>query len=147
MHRWHFEIHTVPLFVLFVLSLVLTACASQATLPPTATIAVEPVSTATQSQPTLAATIAQPTSPSSSLKERTLATLFARATMRPTAVPVQPTVQPPSRGNCDPSYPDVCIAPPPPDLDCKDIPYRRFRVLPPDPHRFDGDHDGIGCES
>jgi hypothetical protein len=19
--------------------------------------------------------------------------------------------------------------------------------LPPDPHRFDGDHDGIGCES
>lgn len=50
-------------------------------------------------------------------------------------------------GNCDPSYPDVCIAPPPPDLDCRGIPYRRFRVLPPDPHRFDGDHDGIGCES
>lgn len=50
-------------------------------------------------------------------------------------------------GNCDPSYPDVCIAPPPPDLDCKDIPYRRFRVLPPDPHGFDRDHDGIGCES
>ena len=36
--------------------------------------------------------------------------------------------------------------PPPPDLDCPDISYRRFRVLPPDPHRFDGDHDGIGCE-
>ncbi len=48
---------------------------------------------------------------------------------------------------CDPSYPDVCIPPPPPDLDCTDIPYRRFRVLPPDPHGFDGDHDGIGCES
>lgn len=47
---------------------------------------------------------------------------------------------------CAPSYPDVCIPPPPPDLDCKDIPYRRFRVLPPDPHRFDGDGDGIGCE-
>lgn len=49
-------------------------------------------------------------------------------------------------GRCDPSYPDVCIPPPPPDLDCRDIPYRRFRVLPPDPHRLDGDGDGIGCE-
>lgn len=49
-------------------------------------------------------------------------------------------------GRCDPSYPTVCIPPPPPDLDCKDIPYRRFKVLPPDPHRFDRDGDGIGCE-
>ncbi len=49
-------------------------------------------------------------------------------------------------GRCDASYPDVCIPPPPPDLDCADIPYRNFRVLPPDPHRFDGDHDDIGCE-
>jgi len=49
-------------------------------------------------------------------------------------------------GRCDPSYPGVCIPPPPPDLDCADIPYRNFRVLPPDPHRFDGNHDGVGCE-
>ena len=49
-------------------------------------------------------------------------------------------------GGCDPAYPDVCIASPPPDLDCGDIPHRRFAVLPPDPHRFDGDGDGIGCE-
>ena len=50
--------------------------------------------------------------------------------------------------DCDPSYPDpgVCIPSPPPDLDCGDISYRRFRVLSPDPHRFDGDDDGIGCE-
>ncbi|WP_222829538.1 thermonuclease family protein [Archaeoglobus profundus] len=47
---------------------------------------------------------------------------------------------------CDPSYPDVCIPPPPPDLDCDDIPYRKFRVLPPDPHNFDADNDGIRCE-
>lgn len=61
----------------------------------------------------------------------------------------QPTPEPTSTvaSNCDPSYPTVCIPPPPPDLDCKDIPYRRFKVLPPDPHRFDGDGDGIGCES
>src|SRR5258706_9787315 len=52
-----------------------------------------------------------------------------------------------SNGSCDSSYPTVCIPPPPPDLDCKDIPYRRFKVLPPDPHHFDADHDGIGCES
>lgn len=49
--------------------------------------------------------------------------------------------------NCDPAYPDFCIPSPPPDLDCKDVPYKNFRVLPPDPHRFDGDKDGIGCES
>ena len=58
-----------------------------------------------------------------------------------------PVVPAPSSGDCDPAYPDVCIPSPPPDLDCGEIPYRRFRVLPPDPHRFDGDHDGIGCES
>ena len=48
---------------------------------------------------------------------------------------------------CDSSYPDVCITPYPPDLDCKDVPFKNFRVLPPDPHLFDGDKDGIGCES
>ena len=49
-------------------------------------------------------------------------------------------------GNCDPAYPQVCIPSPPPELDCKDIPYRNFKVLPPDPHNFDGNHDGVGCE-
>ncbi len=48
--------------------------------------------------------------------------------------------------DCDASYPTVCILPPPPDLDCGDIPHRRFEVRQPDPHRFDGDFDGIGCE-
>ena len=54
----------------------------------------------------------------------------------------------PPAGNCEPSYPDVCI----PlksevgDLDCPQIDESRFRVLPPDPHGFDGDGDGIGCE-
>ena len=49
--------------------------------------------------------------------------------------------------NCDPSYPDVCIPPYPPDLDCGEIGYSNFRVIQPDPHRFDRDNDGIGCES
>jgi hypothetical protein len=58
-----------------------------------------------------------------------------------------PTPVPPSGGNCDPAYPTVCIPPPPPDLDCSEIPYRNFKVLPPDPHGFDGDGNGIGCQS
>jgi len=49
-------------------------------------------------------------------------------------------------GACDPAYPDACVPPPPPDLDCTDIDQRRFTVLPPDPHDFDGDHNGLGCE-
>ena len=47
---------------------------------------------------------------------------------------------------CDPAYPDVCIPSPPPDLDCGDISFRNFKVLPPDPHRFDGNKDGLGCQ-
>jgi micrococcal nuclease len=61
-------------------------------------------------------------------------------------VPVAPPGLGAERPGCDPAYPDVCIPPPPPDLDCPDVPYRRFRVLSPDPHRFDRDGDGIGCE-
>jgi len=51
-------------------------------------------------------------------------------------------------GVCDSSYPDLCIPPPPPDLDCDDdsVP-ENFQVLPPDPHGFDSDNDGIGCDS
>ncbi len=72
------------------------------------------------------------------------------------ALPTSPPVAPPPApaapavvggGNCDPSYPGVCIPPSPPDLDCADITFRRFQVLPPDPHRFDGDSNGVGCES
>ncbi|BBD63019.1 SNase-like nuclease (plasmid) [Nostoc sp. HK-01] len=47
---------------------------------------------------------------------------------------------------CDQSYPDICIPPNSADLNCPDIPYRRFKVLPPDPHGFDRDGDGVGCE-
>ncbi|MGJ3248415.1 MAG: hypothetical protein ACFE0I_20325 [Elainellaceae cyanobacterium] len=51
-----------------------------------------------------------------------------------------------AQSGCDSSYPTVCIPSPPPDLDCGEIPHRRFQVRQPDPHRFDGDKDGIGCE-
>ncbi len=50
--------------------------------------------------------------------------------------------------NCSPAYPDVCIPQPPPDLNCDDVRYDNFRVVKhPDPHGFDSDADGIGCES
>jgi hypothetical protein len=48
---------------------------------------------------------------------------------------------------CEASYPDFCIAPPPPDLDCKDVRGKKpFRVRRPDPHNFDRDGDGRACE-
>jgi hypothetical protein len=49
--------------------------------------------------------------------------------------------------NCDPSYPDVCIPPYPPDLNCPEVAHKDFSVLPPDPHGFDRNADGIGCET
>ena len=84
-------------------------------------------------------------------------TSTATTTTVTTALPVLPPPPPtttnplPPAANCTPSYPDVCIPPPPPDLDCGQIPYKRFRVIytvpNPDPHRFDGNKDGVGCES
>lgn len=65
----------------------------------------------------------------------------------PGAAPASPADQ-----RCHPSYPDFCIAPPPPDLDCGEIPANRkpFRVrhdvANADPHRFDRDRDGRACE-
>lgn len=47
---------------------------------------------------------------------------------------------------CAPSYPDARIPPPPPDLGCRGVPFRGFRVVGADPHRFDGDGNGVGCE-
>ena len=63
--------------------------------------------------------------------------------------PASPTnaPQPTQQASCDPAYPTVCIPPLPPNLNCGDIPYRDFTALPADPHGFDGDNDGIGCET
>jgi micrococcal nuclease len=58
--------------------------------------------------------------------------------------PPPPTALP--RANCDASYPTVCIPPPPPDLDCAQVPFTGFAVHGLDPHGFDGDGDGVGCE-
>lgn len=65
----------------------------------------------------------------------------------PVTAPVTTVAAVAPSGQCDASYPTVCIPSAPPDLDCGDVTYRRFTVLAPDPHGFDGDHDGEGCES
>jgi predicted nucleic acid-binding Zn ribbon protein len=117
-----------------------------------------PVSSTSVSSTTSTSVAAITTSSSSTTPMTTLTTL-QEATTFSTQIRTSSTVsyrstttyaQPPTstnRSGCDPSYPTVCIPPPPPDLDCKDIQYQNFVVLPPDPHHFDGDHDGIGCET
>jgi endonuclease YncB( thermonuclease family) len=50
---------------------------------------------------------------------------------------------------CDPSYPTLCIPPPPPRLECNDIPYKNFQVLhdtpSSDPQHLDNNFDNVGC--
>jgi micrococcal nuclease len=69
----------------------------------------------------------------------------------PPPPPPGPPAPPPPHPSCAASYPDACIPPPPPDLDCGQIGSTNVRVrwdVPnPDPHGFDGDRDGIGCET
>jgi micrococcal nuclease len=86
--------------------------------------------------------------PSSSTTTSSSSTTTTTAPPSPVR-PVVPTVPPapPAVGTCHPSYPTVCIPPAPPDLDCPQIPHRRFTVVGDDPHGFDGDDDGLGCES
>jgi hypothetical protein len=60
------------------------------------------------------------------------------------AIPVSPV-------DCNPSYPTVktCIPNGSPDLNCPTLlkqGIHNFQVVGPDPHGFDRDHDGIGCE-
>jgi endonuclease YncB( thermonuclease family) len=60
-----------------------------------------------------------------------------------------PTQTPPPASKCDPNYAGGCVPPYPPDLDCADIGalgIAPVRVIGSDPHRLDGDDDGIGCE-
>jgi len=56
---------------------------------------------------------------------------------------------PRSNAKCDPNYAGGCVPPYPPDVDCADIRalgIAPVRVVGSDPHRLDGDGDGLGCE-
>jgi endonuclease YncB( thermonuclease family) len=73
-------------------------------------------------------------------------TTIATAPSTTVVPPAVTTVPKPDVAGCDPSYPTLCLPVDIPDLDCGSITARRFPVVAPDPHRFDGDRDGIGCE-
>jgi len=113
--------------------------ASTPTIPSTPTITDTPTTTASQTS-------------TPAFTDTPLATVTSLPTFTPLVI-LQPsnTPQIPVSGGggngCDPAYPTVCIPPPPPDLDCKDIPYKNFQVLAPDPHNFDREGDGLGCEN
>ncbi|QGN31559.1 DUF1524 domain-containing protein [Microlunatus sp. Gsoil 973] len=67
----------------------------------------------------------------------------------PTSTPPIQQSRPPADpnggpGKCAPGY-SPCIPPYPPDLDCADV-TGPIIVTGSDPHRLDGDHDGIACE-
>jgi len=51
------------------------------------------------------------------------------------------------QSSCDSAYPSTCIPSPPPILSCDDIGASNFEVRSPDPHEFDDDNDGTGCEN
>ena len=66
-----------------------------------------------------------------------------------TGISGPPTKSPPPNGKCDPNYAGGCVPPYPPDLDCADIRamgLAPIRSIGSDPHRLDGNNDGIGCE-
>lgn len=60
------------------------------------------------------------------------------------AGPTTLAAEPAPTGVCDPGYAGACVPAPPPDLDCEDVD-GPVRVLGDDPHRLDGDGDGIAC--
>ncbi len=100
--------------------------------------------------PTMVPSTAPTINPSATPSQIPTATPISSAA--PTVTPTlnqspAPTATSTPQPACDSSYPDVCIPVYPPDLDCGEISFKNFRVLQPDPHRFDGDKDGIGCES
>jgi hypothetical protein len=68
-----------------------------------------------------------------------------------TPVPKQSEVLDPNGGGPAVIWltPDLCIPSPPPDLDWRyvyDQGFRYIRVLPPDSHILDRNHDGVACE-
>ena len=64
-------------------------------------------------------------------------------TDRPATTEAVTAAEPPP-GGCDPGYAGACVPPPPPDLDCADVD-GPLRVVGADPHRLDGDGDGVAC--
>ena len=111
---------------------------------------VEPTTTAGAPRPSTSAGLVLPTAPAATTPATTapsttrppVATAASVARAPVTTDPPSPSADPPATDppaeDCSSAYPTVCIPPSPPDLDCGDISFRRFEVLAPDPHGFDG---------
>jgi hypothetical protein len=142
------------------LVLLLAGAGTAAPVEPAGTVATATTTTTASPTTTTPTTTTLPT-PSPTTANAIPTTVAPLVTTQPPAPlppkpppPPVPKPQPPQTTTigqapaaCDPSYPTVCIKPPPPSLNCGDIPYRRFVVRGDDPHGFDRDHDGIGCET
>lgn len=77
-----------------------------------------------------------------------LATAEPPTIVPPTSVPQPaPTAVPAPVAQCDSNYSGVCVPVVGYDLDCKDIPAKRFQSTGSDPHGLDRDKDGVACES
>jgi cytoskeletal protein RodZ len=135
-----------------------TIAAASTTTPPTTVTTIPATTIAPTTTTTVPTTTTAPTTTTTAPTTTTAApTTTTAATTTTTTAPTTTTTAPTTTTaapttttvakNCHSSYPDFCIPPPPPDLNCGDISQKRFTVLPPDPHRFDGDKDGVGCES
>lgn len=132
-------------------AVLLAACSGRSTPAPLATQLLDQLQPGADIQASLTPTSRPPRAspsdtaePSATPRPPTATPVPPSDTAKPSDTPAPP---PPPPANCDPSYPDFCIPPPPPDLDCGDISRKRFTVLQPDPHNFDADKDGVGCES
>ena len=72
---------------------------------------------------------------------------FRRGATQTATTPKAKPAPKPVTSECDPNYRGACI----PlfskgDVDCGQISARRFQSVGTDPHRLDGDKDGIACE-
>ncbi len=127
-----------------------TAAPAVPTPQPTAGATLSPTVQPTP-QPTPAPTVARASTPAPTAVPTPVATPVATPAATPTPSPVagrvEPAPNPEPTDDCHPSYPTLCIQAGGPDLDCPDINARDFRVRGADPHRFDADNDGLGCES
>jgi micrococcal nuclease len=66
-------------------------------------------------------------------------------TRAPAPAPATAPSGAPAGARCDPNYTGACVPPYPPDVDCADV-GRPVTVVGADPHNFDSDGNGRGCE-
>lgn len=123
--------------------LIAIACGEPAGAPATPPAAIETrvPSVAPATQPPPIVPVIVPASVATAAPAIVVTVVAPIATARPAVATPQ------ARPACDPNYTGACVPPYPPDVNCAQIPVKRFRSIGADPHGLDSDHDGIACES